>query len=546
MTQTTTQSLLPFPPFAADGYKLGHVDQSPPGTTSQYFNLTPRTDRIARKTGTVLHDFDGKIVWANNNHLAKWYFKAYWDQEFFAKPREWAVQKFQEFSDKYLGPGVISANKWEELHSLSYLPLIVKALPEGTRVPVGVTPLTIKETLRQFYWLPGYVETALSSEVWGASTVATIAFEYLRLLTHYAEITGSPKEFVPLQGHDFSARGLKGICDAAHTQVGHLFSFIGTDTVSAIEHVQNYYAPLDPNHCVGLSVPATEHSQACLNIQWELSKLDPNLNLDDRLLLAETAFLKRLLTEVYPSGIFSYVTDTYDYWGVLTKVLPSLKEVILNRVPNALGLAKLVIRPDSGDPVLMVCGDPYAKADSPEHKGSLQVLWEIFGGTTTKVGDKEFKVLNHRIGLIYGDGIHPARAAEILRRMYLDGWASSNIVLGIGSFTYQYHTRDDFGWAMKSTWGEVDGVGLELYKDPKTDDGTKRSARGLLRVEHENGTYVQYQSQTKEQESQGALQPIFIDSIVYSNEHIDEIRSRLTAEIYWNGPATPDIIDVKA
>jgi nicotinamide phosphoribosyltransferase len=546
MTQTTTQSLLPFPPFAADGYKLGHVDQSPPGTTSQYFNLTPRTDRIARKTGTVLHDFDGKIVWANNNHLAKWYFKAYWDQEFFAKPREWAVQKFQEFSDKYLGPGVISANKWEELHSLSYLPLIVKALPEGTRVPVGVTPLTIKETLRQFYWLPGYVETALSSEVWGASTVATIAFEYLRLLTHYAEITGSPKEFVPLQGHDFSARGLKGICDAAHTQVGHLFSFIGTDTVSAIEHVQNYYAPLDPNHCVGLSVPATEHSQACLNIQWELSKLDPNLNLDDRLLLAETAFLKRLLTEVYPSGIFSYVTDTYDYWGVLTKVLPSLKEVILNRVPNALGLAKLVIRPDSGDPVLMVCGDPYAKADSPEHKGSLQVLWEIFGGTTTKVGDKEFKVLNPRIGLIYGDGIHPARAAEILRRMYLDGWASSNIVLGIGSFTYQYHTRDDFGWAMKSTWGEVDGVGLELYKDPKTDDGTKRSARGLLRVEHENGTYVQYQSQTKEQESQGALQPIFIDSIVYSNEHIDEIRSRLTAEIYWNGPATPDIIDVKA
>jgi nicotinamide phosphoribosyltransferase len=539
MTQTTTQSLLPFPPFVVDGYKLGHADQAPHNTTSQYFNLTPRTDRIARKTGTALPDFDGKIVWAGNNHLAKWYFKAFWDQEFFAKPKDWAVQKFQDSSDKYLGPGVISANRWEELHSLGYLPLIVKALPEGTRVPMGVTPFTIKETRPQFYWLPGYVETALSSEAWGTSTVATIAFEYLRLLTHYAEITGSPKEFVPLQGHDFSARGLKGICDAAHTQVGHLFSFIGTDTVSAIEHTQEYYAPVDPNHCIGVSVPATEHSQACLNIQWELSKLDSNLDLDDRLLIAETAFLKRLLTEVYTTGVFSYVTDTYDYWGVLTKVLPSLKEIILNRVPNALGLAKLVIRPDSGNPVLMVCGDPNAESGSPEQKGSLQVLWEIFGGTITKVGDKEFKVLNPRIGLIYGDGIHPTRAAEILRRMYLAGWASSNVVFGIGSFTYQYHTRDDFGWAMKSTWGEVDGVGLELYKDPKTDDGTKRSARGLLRVEQENGTYVQYQSQTKEQEAQGALQPIFIDSIVYSDEHIDEIRSRLASEVYWNGPATP-------
>ena len=179
MTQTATQSLLPFPPFAVDGYKLGHADQAPPNTTSQYFNLTPRTDRIARKTGTVLPDFDGKIVWASNNHLAKWYFKAYWDQEFFAKPKEWAVQKFKDSSDKYLGPGVISANRWAELHSLGYLPLIVKALPEGTRVPMGVTPFTIKETRPQFYWLPGYVETALSSEAWGTSTVATIAFEYL-------------------------------------------------------------------------------------------------------------------------------------------------------------------------------------------------------------------------------------------------------------------------------------------------------------------------------------------------------------------------------
>jgi nicotinamide phosphoribosyltransferase len=233
---------------------------------------------------------------------------------------------------------------------------------------------------------------------------------------------------------------------------------------------------------------------------------------------------RRLICDVYPSGIVSIVSDTWDYWNVLTNIAPTLKAEILNRKPGTQGLAKIVFRGDSGNPKKIICGDPEAPKGSPANKGSLQLLWETFGGT---VNSKGYKELNPRVGLIYGDSITLDRASDILQTLKEQGWASTNVVFGVGSYTYQYHTRDTFGIAMKTTWVNIDGESQEVMKDPVTDRGTKKSAKGLLRVEKEGNDFVLYESQTPEQESQGALRTVFEDGFIRHVPNLQDIRMTL-------------------
>lgn len=234
--------------------------------------------------------------------------------------------------------------------------------------------------------------------------------------------------------------------------------------------------------------------------------------------------IKRLITEVYPEGIVSIVSDTWDFWNVLTVIAPSLKEEILARKVNAFGLAKVVFRPDSGNPVKIIAGDENAAIGSPEYKGAVQVLWEEFGGT---VNEKGFKQLNDRVGLIYGDSITPERAEAILSQLAAKGFASSNVVFGIGSYTYQFNTRDTFGFAMKATWAQVNGVHRELFKSPKTDSGMKKSAKGLLRVEKEGDNFVLFDQQTTDQEKQGKLKAVFFNGMLVQDDSLAEIRKIL-------------------
>lgn len=175
-----------------------------------------------------------------------------------------------------------------------------------------------------------------------------------------------------------------------------------------------------------------------------------NLKNPDYKGIAEYQVFKRLLG-TYPTGILSVVSDTFDLFKVITEYLPRLKEEILSRD------GKLVIRPDSGDPVDIICGlntnpkaleafkyyDDVDEWDRHEFKGVVELLWEVFGGTVNEQG---YKVLDSHIGVIYGDSITLERANEICRRLEEKGFASTNVVLGIGSFTYQYNTRDTFGF----------------------------------------------------------------------------------------------------
>jgi nicotinamide phosphoribosyltransferase len=483
------------PILLKDGYKVGHKFQYPAGTTLVYSNLTPRKSRSA---GT------NEIVFFGLQYFLKEYLIRQFKEEFFQRPKDGVVKAYARRMDNYLGKDSITYQHIADLHDLGYLPLEIKALPEGSLVPMRVPIFTIRNTKPEFFWLTNMLETVLSAVLWKPSTSATTAFEYLRTFTRFAEETvGGDLSFIPWQGHDFSFRGMSGIEDAVMSGAGHLLSFSGTDTIPAIDFLEQYYHADCEKELIGGSVPATEHSVMCMGTQD-----------------GEIKTFERLINEVYPGGIVSIVSDTWDFWQVITEFLPALKDQVLARN------GKVVIRPDSGDPVKIIVGDEQAAVGSPEYKGAIECMWETFGGTVTPKG---YKLLDSHIGLIYGDSITTGRQLAILEGLKRKGFASYNVVLGIGSYTYEYVTRDTFGFAMKATYGEVNGVGRDIFKDPKTDDGTKKSAKGLMQVYRNpaTGKLALKDQCSWEEEAQGELKPVFRDGKLLVDWTLAEIRQRV-------------------
>ena len=473
-----------------DGYKLDHRRQYPDGTTKVYSNWTPRSSRMPGQDEVV---FFG-LQYFLQKHLDEGF------REFFGSDADMACKRYQRRIDGYLGPNQIGTKHIRDLHDLGYLPLEFRAIPEGTPVPLRVPMLTVENTHPDFAWLPNYFETLMSSVMWLPCTSATTALRMRRLLDHAARKTGSPEAFVPWQGHDFSMRGMEGPEAAALSGAGHLLFFTGTDTIPALDLIESYYGPLPDGYLIGGSVAATEHSVMCAGGQ------DDELETFDRLL------------RLYPNGILSVVSDTWDLWKVLTKILPALKDRIMARD------GKLVIRPDSGDPARIICGDLGAPTGSPANMGTINLLWDIFGGTTTSTGHR---LLDPHIGCIYGDGITHERATDIMRRLDLQGFASANVVLGIGSFNYQFVTRDTFGFAMKATWVEINGRGMDIFKKPVTDDGMKNSAKGRLAVlRGYRGKLCLLNQAAPEQEAQSELRPVWKDSDFIARESYASIRAR--------------------
>jgi len=490
------------PLMSIDFYKADHRRQYPDNTEYVYSNFTPRSSRLAN----LLNDFDDRVVFIGLQAYIKRILINQWNEGFFAKPKHEVIAQYKRRMDSSLGENAIATEHIEALHDLGYLPLKIKALPEGSRVNIQIPLFTVINTLPDFFWLTNYIESSISADIWKACTTATIAYEYKKIMLKFAKITGAPLDFVAIQGHDFSFRGMSGAEDAAQSGIGHLTSFIGTDTVAAIDYAEDYY---QAQGIIGVSVPATEHSVMCMGRKED-----------------EIKTFKRLINDLYPTGIISIVSDTWDFWKVITQFSKQLKPDIMKRQTNSLGMAKVVFRPDSGDPIKIIAGDKEAKVGSPQYKGAVECLWEIFGGT---ISDKGYKLLDDHIGLIYGDSITLQRAQEIMKRLEAKGFASTNVVFGIGSYTYQYITRDTFGFAMKATWGQVDGQAREIFKDPKTDKGDKKSAKGLLRVEKSKNGFILYDQQTKAQESQGELTTVFENGRMHNKTNFDEIRARLNS-----------------
>ena len=462
------------PLYMTDSYKLAHADMYPDGTQFVYSNFTPRSNKRALE-----HGYPETVKFFGLRAALVKLHEAF--AEWFTAP--FNVAEFDDLKPFYNVEKLLP--RFEALHRLGYLPIDVRAIPERSQVPMGVPVFTVMNTHPDFYWVVNYLETYLSSQVWHPTTSATIAAGYKTLMERYADKTCDNAFHVPYQCHDFSYRGHHGVESAAMSGAGHLLSFAGTDSLPAVQALRQYYG--DTREVIGCSVPATEHSVMCAG--GEAHELETF----------------RRLIQLYPTGILSVVSDTWDYFNTISVIAKSLKDEICART------GKLVFRPDSGDPLKIICGNPES-ADSLERQGSLNILWEVFGGT---VNDKGYKVLNDKVGLIYGDSITYKRAEAILAEMERQGFASSNIVFGIGSYTYVGSvTRDTYSFAMKATAVCIDGAWSAICKNPKTAGGDKKSATGFLHVDAnmklvDNIPFTAYQTMTD-----SVLEPVYTDGVL--------------------------------
>lgn len=423
-----------------DWYKNAHHRQYPQDITQVWSNWTPRGSRIKGVS---------EVVYVGMNYFIKKHLIDTWDTEFFALPWEHIEREYKAVVSACMGDLNPDASHLHKLHKLGYLPIKIYSLPEGSLVPLRVPCAVLTNTHPEFFWLPNYLESVMSSMLWMPSTSATTARRFRQVFVRHAREAGEKDlSFVDWQGHDFSYRGMPGTEAAILSGLGHLTQFSGTDTVPAILAAHQFYRA---SYGVGGSVPATEHSVMSAGTQG-----------------GEFETFRRLITEVHPTGVVSIVSDTWDLWKVLTDYVPRLKREILNRP------GKIVIRPDSGDPVEIMGGT--GKGHAPEGRGVLALLAETLG--------VDAKGMIQGAAAIYGDSITVERADEILTRCrHWRGLHPYNVVLGIGSYTYQYTTRDTFGWAMKATAVRRAGGQIEpIFKQPVTDSGEKFSARGLTAV----------------------------------------------------------------
>ncbi|MCU8006946.1 MULTISPECIES: nicotinate phosphoribosyltransferase [unclassified Shewanella] len=481
------------PVTAIDGYKVDHRRQYPDNTQVIFSNLTARKSR---------RGYTDQMVFFGLQYFIKHFLIDSWNRDFFQQPKDQVIRQFSRRINNYLGPNNVGTQHIEELHDLGYLPIKIMALPEGSVYPLKVPCLILYNTDERFFWLTNYLETILSANVWGMCTSATTALQYRKIFETYALETDGDIAFVDWQGHDFSFRGMYGAEAAVMSGAAHLLSFMGTDTIPAIDFLEQYYRADSDNELVGGSVAATEHSVMCAGgMENELETF------------------RRLIEDIYPTGIVSIVSDSWDFWQVMTEFTLALKDRILARD------GKVVFRPDTGCPVKIICGDPQAPIGSPEYKGAIECLWDVFGGSTTAKG---YKALNSHVGLIYGDSITIERAEAICAGLKAKGFASTNIVFGIGSFTYQHVTRDTDGYAVKATFAKVDGKDREIFKDPKTDDGTKKSAKGLVAVfKDEQGQFYLKDQASWQDVNNCEFVPVFADGELLTEYSLADIRARL-------------------
>lgn len=510
--------------YLTDGYKLGHKAMLQPGTTRLYGTWIPRSFKHAPKGIDKILSIGHQLTWK--------FIRDTFQEDFFERPIE-EVEAFIQDMNVYLGLPY-NGDHFKELHKLGYLPILVQALPEGIETPNNIPHMTFINTVDGFAWLTLFLETLISSLSWKVPTNATISLQFRRMVSEWVERTDKENAgLVDFLCHDFSARGLDPwtmmVSGLAHGSV-----FRGSESMAAMPAIRYYY---NTDNQPFATVPASEHSCSCVKI----------FSVGEKQMISD--WLK-----TFNVGILSLVSDTFDLWKLLTEYLPELKEEIMNRD------GKLVIRPDSGDPVDILCGYEYefnyhSKDDTkptvvvkgskgqvkilnydeyeefkntPEAKGVIEILWDVFGGTVNTQG---YKLLDSHVGTIYGDSINLERQKSIYERLERKGFAVTNVILGIGSYTYQYSTRDSFGFAAKGAWFECDEKEYSIYKDPITDDGTKKSLKGFQFVfEDENGV-IHVESEVSEEKAysdENMLRPIFKDGEMLNEITFETLRERIT------------------
>jgi len=482
------------PLLLLDYYKTTHNEQYPKGITKIVSYYIPRMSRL---------EGEDKLVMFGLQAFIKEYLIEKFERDFFKADKRSVIEEYKRVIDNTLGKNIVDYEKIENLHDIGYLPIQIKAIPEGTRVPIRVPMFEISNTHKDFAWLVNTLETAISSSLWHTQISANVGYMYRKIIDRYFEISVDDDVRCARAIGDFSMRGQESCESAIKSSAAFCLSFLNTATVPAILYLEKYY-----------NCDCTKDEVAFGAISTEHSVMNSNYAVDGN----EITMVKRLLNEIYPNNGFSMVSDSYDYWNMVDNIIPKCKEDIL-RHKGYIG-----IRGDSGDPVEITTETVFR-------------LWNSFGGT---VNSKGYKILDSHIKVIYGDSITPQRAERIYEKLVEKGFACSNVLLGVGSFSMQCleqedelkpFTRDTFGIAIKATYCEVDGRPIPIYKDPKTDSGRfKKSHKGCCRVEldeNEELFCVDGLTFKETEDEKNLLQTVFKDGKMRKEQSLAEIRSIL-------------------
>lgn len=556
------------PLLCTDGYKTSHHLMYPEGTTKVFSNFTPRSVNYMPEKAKDIVVFGIQFTMLYIDDL--------FYENFFSQDKKEICEHARLTLNSYLGTDYDTSH-FEDLHDLGYLPIEVRALEEGSVIQAKMPILTIHNTHDRFFWVTNFLETLISTTLWKPMHSASMSYAFRKILNKYGQETDRDNMGgIDFQAHDFSMRGMQSLESSISSSLGFLVCTKGTDSLPTLQAAKYYYNTDD----VAFSVPASEH--AVMTAYGKENEIDS---------------FSRIL-DLFPKGIVSLVSDQFDLWKVLTEFLPQLKDKIMTRD------GKAVFRPDSGNPIDIICGegthytdiskwfpqgevlpeyfedilleevreetdhgemgdteytqtykvrgelyrttihniswnrydkqyyfiDMYDKAEitvekieiQSKDKGVVELLWEVFGGTINEQG---FKVLDSHVGVIYGDSITLDRAEEICKKLKDKGFASTNVVFGVGSFSLGYATRDNQGSAVKATYVEVNGEGREIFKDPITDDGVKKSAKGLISVVDgvlkDQCTWDEVNSEDNE------LRVVYLNGELVKTATMNEIRERL-------------------
>jgi nicotinamide phosphoribosyltransferase len=483
------------PLLLLDFYKTTHYEQYPKNITKIVSYYTPRMSRLNGENELVMFGLQGFI---------KEYLIDSFNDNFFNQPKEKVISQYKRILDNTLGKNIVNYDKIEALHDLGYLPIEIKAVAEGTRVPIKVPMIEITNTHKDFAWLVNTLETALSCTLWHTQVSANVGYRYRQIVNKYFNISADDNIARSRALGDFSMRGQESCESAIKSSAAFCLSFLNTATVPAILYLEKYYNCDCTKDQVAYGAISTEHSVMTSNFA-----VDGN----------EISMVKRLLNDIYPNNGFSMVSDSYDYWNMVDNILPECKEDIL-RHGGYIG-----VRGDSGDPVEITTE-------------TVKRLWEKFGGT---INSKGYKVLDSHIKVIYGDSITPQRAESIYKILIDNKFSCSNVMLGVGSFSMQCmeqggelkpYTRDTFGIAIKATYCEVNGRPIQIFKDPKTDTGKfKKSQKGMCAVFRNADGKLDYKdgfdSQSIKNFKGNLLEPVFKDGKMIREQSLMEIRNIL-------------------
>lgn len=479
------------PMLLIDFYKAVHSDMLPEKIEKSVSYFTPRMSRVKMWDEVVMFGLQAFI---------KTYLIDYFQEEFFQKPKGEVLGEYERILDAALGKDAYKSEKIEKLYDLGYLPICIKALPEGTKVPMHVPMFEISNTHPEFAWLPQTLESLISAEMWHPMLSATVGHTYRQIVDEYYAL--SVEDSIPRERAlgDFSFRGQECLQSAVKSSAGWCLSFYNTATVPVIPFLEQMYCCDCTKEPVAFGAVSTEHSVMCSNYAVDGD---------------EITLLRRLLTEVYPNTSFSAVLDSYDYWNVIDNILPKLKKEILEH--NGC----MLMRGDSGDCVEVVTKTVFK-------------LWDIFGGT---VNSKGYKVLDPHVKAIYGDSITIQRCREIYQILVENGFACNNVSLGVGSFSMQCveedgilkpFTRDTFSSCIKATYCEVDKKPIPIFKNPK-EGGFKKSQKGLCVVYEQDGKLNfqdGYTSETIPREK-NLLETVYENGKLIKEQSLAEIRKRL-------------------